>query len=116
MDLKDFFSIPTGGLDSLAASPIPPYAAVARLREAAARFAEQQRGPRFRVGDLVTPVSDGNVKGAGAPHIVVSITDGSAENDLRVLYFCFDTIVSKQLPSREFELWSAPETGAADAD
>jgi hypothetical protein len=92
-----------------------PEAARMRLREAGRRFAEQKAGPRFRVGDFITPVSDANVKGQGEPHLVVEVKLG-AEPDLRVLYLRQDRVLDIWLNSREFELWFPPATGAAHAD
>lgn len=49
-----------------------PEATVMRLKEAVRRFREADAGPRFAVGDLVTPVKDAPYTLAGAPHIVIA--------------------------------------------
>lgn len=51
---------------------IDPEAVVMRLKEAWARFSEADIGPRFAVGDLVTPVKDSPYVAAGQPHIVIA--------------------------------------------
>jgi hypothetical protein len=48
-------------------------AAIMRLKEIAARHLEADQGPRFEVGDVITPAADASIKGAGEPHIVVSV-------------------------------------------
>lgn len=50
-------------------STILPEAQVMTLKEIAARYSERP----FSVGDLVTPRTGYNLKGAGAPHIVVEV-------------------------------------------
>jgi len=59
---------------------ILPEAAVMRLQEAADRYAEQLTGPRFKVGQLVTPALGGDIKNAGDPHVVIEIRS-NAEPD-----------------------------------
>ena len=54
-----------------AAPEILPEAAIERLREHAARYAEMLTGPRFKVGDLVKPIADTPIKGVDGPHLVV---------------------------------------------
>lgn len=103
--------------------PIDPEAAVMRLREAAARYREMYAGPRFAVGDLVTPVRDGLYQGAGRPHIVVFIFENDIEHtfsgdvstgsatfgvlfDMRVLTFSDDHIMPYWAQSADYEAWS----------
>jgi hypothetical protein len=50
-----------------------PAAQKMRILEAAERFAEMAKGPRFKVGDWVTPVKDAPVYGVGDPHMVVEV-------------------------------------------
>lgn len=46
---------------------------IERLRAAAPRYA--RKNP-FKVGDLVTPVAGGEIRHAGAPHIVIATQPG----------------------------------------
>ena len=55
------------------APKIDPRAAIMRLKEIAARHLEGDKGPRFEVGEVITPASDASVKGAGEPHVVVLV-------------------------------------------
>lgn len=50
---------------------IDPEVAVMRLAEWAERYADAAQGPRFKVGDLVTPSKDCRYGGAGRPHRVI---------------------------------------------
>ena len=107
---------------------ILPEAAIARLRESAARYAEQMRGCRFAVGDIVTPVSDCELKGAGAPHLVIETRSGAAPEfgtgsnihrdgarlDMRVLVIHKGNIVSLWTESFKFERWAAKPLETAD--
>jgi hypothetical protein len=52
---------------------IDTQAAIMRLKEVAARHLEADKGPRFEVGDIITPAADALIKGAGEPHIVISV-------------------------------------------
>lgn len=54
---------------------------IERLREAAARYA---RPCPFVVGDLVTPLTESHVKGAGEPHLVVDVRPGPVDSFGRV--------------------------------
>jgi hypothetical protein len=96
---------------------IDPEAAVMRLREWAARYAEAGDGPRFAVGDLVTPIADSPLHGAGEPHYVIetrrvcradsmpSICTCSRD-DMRVLYLSRDNVLPLWVESAQFERWS----------
>ena len=108
---------------------ILPEAAIARLAEYAARYAEQLAGPRFGVGDLVTPVSDCDLRPAGAPHRVVDVRIGAAPEfgagaytnsnggrfDIRVLCIRDDCVCAYWTESYKFERWTeAADVRAAD--
>lgn len=70
MGLAELFA--EAARESHSGPPILPEAAIMRLRE----FAEQYHQPNpFKVGDLVTPRPDADLKGAGIPHIVVEVRD-----------------------------------------
>ena len=110
-----------------AAPPIPPEAAVARLAEHAERYAEMLMGPRFEVGDLVTPVADCGDRDAGKPHHVVEVNPEATpiwtkdccgrfggRPDMRVLYFAGDTVESHWVESFNYEPWTAAAAEAAD--
>ncbi len=112
---------------------ILPAAAVMELRAAAARYAEQLAGPRFKVGDLVTPLANATVKGAGDPHIILEVRTGveplwldsreliaSSVNgmrlDVRIAHLHRDDgdICLHWVESYELELWVEPiEMGGA---
>lgn len=106
---------------------ILPEAAIMRLREAAALYAEQIEGPRFRVGDLVTPRKDSREGGAGRPHVVVEVRSGAAplwgkdccgrfgsRHDIRVLYLNGGGDVTPHWSeSFEYELWTEASAPAA---
>jgi hypothetical protein len=51
---------------------ILPEAAIMRLREVAKLYCEPHK---FKVGDLVTPRSDGIKKGSGQPHLVIAVRE-----------------------------------------
>jgi hypothetical protein len=106
--------------------PILPEAAVARLRELAANHAEQMRGSRFDVGDLVTPIAGCGLYGAGQPYLVIETHPAAApcfvqgdigtsnygmRLDMRVLRLQSDKIGAFWVESFGFERWSL----AADA-
>lgn len=106
--------------------PIDPEAAVMRLREAATRYREMYAGPRFAVGDLVTPVRDGLYQGAGQPHVVVHVVhepSGQERHtfssdvdtgsptfgvlfDMRVITLTDDHILPYWVQSADYEAWS----------
>lgn len=81
------------------APPILPEAAIMRLREVAERYAEQLKGPRFKVGDIITPARDSDHT-LRSPHLVVETRDTGPDfsvgevgandwgqrRDMRVLY------------------------------
>ena len=106
-------------LNADSAPKILPEAAVARLREAASRYAEMLHGPRFKVGDWVTPTQDATIKGAGEPHVVVETAQGSPcfgkdcgthdgrRVDIRVLKLAGADIAPFWGESFEYEPWPA---------
>lgn len=94
---------------------ILPEAAIARMREVAAKVASPNP---FSVGDLVTPCAWASIKGAGDPHIVVEVgtlgraTNGNTEPgsvaygavlDMRVLSVSRDSVVAHWVESWMFE-------------
>lgn len=107
---------------------ILPEAAIARLAEHAARYAEQLEGPRFKIGDLVTPVSDCDIKGVGEPHRVIDVRPGALPEfgprtgtnadgrryDIRILAICGDTVCALWSESFKYERYVAPAGNAAD--
>ena len=107
---------------------ILPEAAIARLAEHATRYAEQISRSRFAIGDLVTPVSDCDLKGAGDPHLVIDTRSGAAPEfgtashiyrdgarlDMRVLFIHRDSIVALWTESFKFKRWAAKPLETAD--
>ena len=103
---------------------ILPEAAVARIKEHATRYAEMMNGPRFKVGDWVTPISDSCLKAAGTPQLVVEIrTHGlpfcdqpaasvvfGAHNDTRVLRMKDGDVAPFWVESFMLEAWTPPTT------
>ncbi|WP_051949290.1 hypothetical protein [Methylosinus sp. PW1] len=114
------------GANKSTSPSILPEAAIARLREAGERYAV---GNLFRIGDIVTPRKDSDVKGAGDPHVVIETKDSSKAEfafvgapgsntfgqrlDLRVLHISNDRIVPHWVESWQFEWWTE-QTAAAD--
>ena len=98
---------------------ILPEAAVMRLREAAAAYAEQLRGPRFKVGDLVTPRADSCDVDRGKPHLVIEVRPDAtpawipdccgrfgARHDIRLLFVSSAGVSSHWVESFEYEPWT----------
>ncbi len=91
-----------------------------RLREVAERHRLDDAGPRFRVGDVVTPSSDSNVRGSGRPHIVIAVREATHDfdygdrnmsgfgcrYDMRIICFVNDRIVPFWVESAEFVSWT----------
>ena len=101
--------------EAKAGPKILPEAAIARMREVAAKIASPSP---FGVGDLVTPCAWAATRGAGEPHIVVEIgtfgraTGGHTEPgavsygailDMRVLSISRDDVVAHWVESWQFE-------------
>lgn len=99
---------------------LDPEAAVMRLREWAERYAEAGKfGPRFGVGDLVTPFADSPFAGAGDPAVVIETRavcpmDGLArictcsQADTRILSIDSDgDVLPSWVESAQLELWNA---------
>ena len=104
---------------------ILPEAAIMRLREFAAIYAEF---PSFKPGDIVTPRKDGTLRGAGEPNIVLEVAmhatplfdagqDGSASQrrrpQVRVARICGDSIACFWVEAHEIEPYRAPDGRAA---
>jgi hypothetical protein len=100
---------------------IDPEVAVARLTEWSERYAEALTGPRFEVGDLVTPSKDCKYGGAGLPHRVVqtrlvgtmnyqpSVCSCSSD-DMRIIGVnSTGDVVSIWCESALFEKWVTPD-------
>jgi hypothetical protein len=103
---------------------IDPLAAKMRIEEAGKRYLESEQGPRFKVGDWITPPSDSFAKDAGAPHLVIATrksdhvffneidAGGSAiqgrRMDTRVLRLMDDCILAFWTESAEFVPWECP--------
>lgn len=103
---------------------IDPEAAMMRIAEAAERFYEAKKGPRFKIGDWVTPASDSRIFGHGAPHLVVDTRktdycfdparevgtpDYGCREDMLVLGFSHsDSICPYWVSSAEFIKWEPP--------
>jgi hypothetical protein len=101
------------------APKISPEGAVARLREAAEHYAQMYAAPRFKVGDLVTPIKDRGGCDVGDPHLVVAacsppghcfIGDPCSSAlgrwlDIRVLLIGDGGIVPFWGQSADYELW-----------
>ena len=98
--------------------PIDPEAAIMRLREAGERYLDAYTGPRFKVGDIITPYADSSLKNAGEPHLVIasraaafdfSGAPGTSEygmnSDIRVLSLMLGSIVAHWVESSTFKLW-----------
>lgn len=120
MDLAELLAHANMVTSSAEAPKIDPEVALMRLREVAARHAEADAGPRFKVGDVVTPASDSNIKGASEPHVVVATWKAThnfddredvgsckrgCRDDLRVICFQGEHIVPFWVESSEFTLW-----------
>lgn len=100
----------------------PPALAAEMLVEHAQRYAEFMKGCPFKAGELVTPRKDGDVRGAGDPHIVLEVrstpephfTDDPSSNDsgkrmdMRVSSFVGSKIIPHWVESLQFEPYSAP--------
>ncbi len=96
---------------------IDPEAVVMRLEEWAVRYAEAARGPRFAVGDLVTPSKDCKYGGAGAPHRVIQTRIvctmnhqpricSCSQDDMRIIGISASgDVVSAWAESAMFEKW-----------
>jgi hypothetical protein len=103
------------------AQKIDPRAAIMRLKKTAARHLEADKGPRFKVGAVVTPTADASLKGAGEPHVVVAVKKtehnfsmgepGSSaygpRYDMRVVCFIPEGIAAYWVESAEFVPWQA---------
>jgi hypothetical protein len=104
---------------------ILPEAAIARLREAATRYAEMyNNGPRFKVGDIVTPIADSTLRGAGEPYLVIAtltraehekcsgVDCGSTQfmpwTDIRAICISHGDIAPFWSESANFEYWKEP--------
>ena len=100
---------------------LDPEVELMRLREAAERHLQADAGPRFRVGDVVTPSSDSNVRGSGRPHIVIAVNllathnfdygdrntpSFGCRNDMRIICLSQDRIVPFWVESAEFVSWT----------
>lgn len=60
--------------ESQSAHPeLPVDIQIMRLREAAVRYAECEKGPRFEVGDVIFPVRDGTTVEPDMPRIVIAV-------------------------------------------
>lgn len=114
------------GADREPSKPIDPEAAIMRLREAAERYFDMyNNGPRFKVGDVITPFADSCFVGAGEPYIVIyaekqfvhDTFNGSAKpgtsaykqwQDVRVLSIKEGDYLPVWAESADFEFWKAP--------
>lgn len=95
---------------------IHPDAAIARMQERAPLYAEAARGPRFAIGEVVTPFPDASVNDSGKPHLVIAVLpnagwvfDGEIGTsnfgrrfDMRVLKIRDDSIYALWVESAEF--------------
>jgi hypothetical protein len=118
MDLSELI---TRGLESAARGDedepkmLDPEIALFQLREAFPRYT--RKNP-FKVGDVVTPVSNSNHRGHGNPRLVIAVRDPVPDFDARhigelaygyavdvkVIYFGDnDTICARWCESTEFE-------------
>lgn len=95
----------------------PPAMAAEVLLAYGATYAAFLTGCRFSAGDLVTPLRNSNMKGAGDPHVVLEVrsaeqpyfTDETSSTgfgrrlDMRVASFYGDTIARHWVESIDFE-------------
>ena len=126
MGLAEMLAMAARDYDGEDTPKILPEAAIMRMREFAVRYAEMLNGPRFSVGQIVTPVKGGIVKGEGEPHLVIEIfanaapffssPDGSSlfgmRADIRVLSVSHDCISPFWVESYGFELWTGDDKSA----
>lgn len=95
---------------------LDPEVQIMRLQEAAKRYWEADRGPRFAAGDLVTPIKDGPVKGHGEPQLVVAARKDAEpdfrssrlhgeRNDIRIITLTEGIIFPHWGESAHYESW-----------
>lgn len=99
---------------------ILPEAAIMRIKEFAASYAEQLKGTVFKIGDIVTPRSGSSLKGVNDPHIVIEVRFGTEPDfsrgdvltvehglrlDMRVLSVQDDWVAAHWVESYVFEHW-----------
>jgi hypothetical protein len=105
------------------APKIDTQAAIMRLKEIAARHLEADKGPRFDVGDIITPAADASIKGAGKPHVVIAVKNAAhnfsngestgsghygTRQDTRVVCFIpSGNVATYWVESAEFIPWAA---------
>ena len=108
---------------------ILPEATIMRMRELAVRYAEMIKGPRFKIGDIVTPRADANTRGSGNPHLVLETrraepdfgvgSEGSCafgcRHDMRVFSIPDnENVVAHWVESYTFEIWTGADGGGGN--
>lgn len=94
-----------------------PEAAIHRMTEWKNRYVKGS--PQFKVGDIVQPSRDSNIKGHGRPHMVIDVLEkpyfnftGNADGchfgqriDMRVLVIIKDKAIPFWVESWQYEAW-----------
>ena len=124
MGLAEMLAMAARDHDGKDTPRILPQAAIMRMRETADHYAEMLKGPRFKIGDIVTPRADANMKGDGDPHLVLETRraepdfgvggEGSCafgcRYDMRVLSVPDnENVVAHWVESYTFELWTGDD-------
>lgn len=112
-----------------AAPPMSHDQQIKKLRDVAPRFLHENP---FKVGDIVTPVADGDEKNAGVPHMVISVQPGGFDPrvgqtgsnlfgiipDMRVIMLDVNSkcVTSYWTTSENYMHYAAPEVSPAPSE